>query len=235
MTMFTRRCSHHGPWQSGLANNIRIFLMLALLSSFFISGNAYGQTASVGQRHARTISPLNQVNPQWFLGDQPGSNAGRLLNTSASNVPHPGDQAFFSTVITIDGNPSDWPAVLTDPTNTKKAFKHDPFNALHIDDQWTGGSSDPDNISNWTWVNGNSNDKGDIANAGAVLLGCNLYFFGDRTATNGDAQIGFWFFLGGVAPVGDGSVASGFSGSHTNGDIFIISNFTNGGGNAQPS
>ena len=233
--MFTKRCSHHGPWRNGFASSIKISLMLILLSCLFISGNTYGQIASVGHKHAGAISPWDQANPQWFLGDQPGPNAGRLLNTSASNAPLPGDQAFFSTVITIDGNPSDWPAVLTDASHTKNAFKHDPFNILHVDDQWTGGSSDPDNISNWSWVNGNSNDKGDIANAGAVLIGCNLYFFGDRTATEGDAQIGFWFFLGGVGPVGDGSVASGFSGSHTNGDILIISNFTNGGGTAQPS
>jgi hypothetical protein len=146
-------------------------------------------------------------------------------------------QCTTAGIITVDGNPCDWPSVLNDAANTKKAFKHDPFDVLHIDDQWTGGSQDDDASphNDWTWIKGNANDKGDIANAGAVLLGCNLYFFGDRTAVNGDAQIGFWFFVTDVHQTGSGDTASGFAGEHSNGDLLIISNFTNGGGNAQPS
>lgn len=138
--------------------------------------------------------------------------------------------------ILIDGNPADWPGVLNNAANTKKAFKHDPFNAIGTDDQWTQGSkdTDPSPAANWKWVNGNSNDKGDIGNAGAVLLGTQLYFFGDRAAFNGDAQIGFWFFLNDVMPTGTGASASSFIGEHANGDLLIISNFTNGGGNIEP-
>ncbi|WP_143055598.1 SprB repeat-containing protein, partial [Flavobacterium terrigena] len=138
--------------------------------------------------------------------------------------------------ITIDGNPSEWPGVLNNAANTKKAFKHDPFNVIGTDDQWTQGSkdTDPSPTLNWKWVKGNSNDKGDIGNAGAVLLGTKLYFFGDRAAFNGDAQIGFWFFLNDVMPTGTGDSASPFVGEHANGDILIISNFTNGGGIVQP-
>ena len=146
-------------------------------------------------------------------------------------------QSSLHSQIIIDGDPSDWPAVLNNPANTKKAFKHDPFDVLHVDDQWTGGSSDTgaNPSTHWFWANGNSNDKGDIANAGAVLLGTKLYFFGDRTAANGNAQIGFWFFKDDVRPTGNGSGSSPFTGEHVNGDILIISNFVNGGGNAQPS
>ncbi|SEP54681.1 Ig-like domain-containing protein [Flavobacterium urocaniciphilum] len=138
--------------------------------------------------------------------------------------------------IVIDGNPSEWPGVLNNAANTKKAFKHDPFNATGVDDQWTQGSKDTDAspTTNWKWVYGNSNDKGDIGNAGAVLLGTKLYFFGDRAAFNGDSQIGFWFFLDDVMPTGSGASASPFTGEHSNGDILIISNFTNGGGIVQP-
>src|SRR5207249_4830948 len=137
----------------------------------------------------------------------------------------------------LDGSPAEWPAILNNAANTKKAFKHDPLNILHSDDQWTGGSQDGDAFPsvNWHWINGNSNDKGDIGNAGAVLLGTRLYFFGDRSATNGDAQIGFWFYLGGIHQIGDGTVSSGFAGEHVNGDLLIISNFTNGGGHAVPA
>jgi hypothetical protein len=144
--------------------------------------------------------------------------------------------ADAAAVPKIDGDPSEWPCILNNPANTKKAYQHDPFNALHIDNQWTGGSSDADvnPSTDWHWVFGNANDKGDIANAGAVLKGCTLYFFGDRGAANGDAQIGFWFFLDDVQPIGTGDVSSGFSGHHTAGDLLIISNFTNGGGTAAP-
>src|SRR5437763_16796036 len=77
----------------------------------------------------------------------------------------------------IDGNPSEWPGILNNVANTKKAFRHDPFNANGIDDGWTQGSQDgdADPSTNWHWVFGNSNDKGDIGNAGAILLGTKLY------------------------------------------------------------
>ena len=138
--------------------------------------------------------------------------------------------------IVVDGNPTEWPSTLNDPTNLKKAFRHDAFNANGTDDQWTRGSQDPDPYPaiDWNWVLGNSNDKGDIGNAGAILIGTKLFFFGDRAAVNGAAQIGFWFFLGGVKPSGNGLSSSPFEGEHTNGDLLIISNFTNGGGNAAP-
>ncbi|UYZ60856.1 T9SS type A sorting domain-containing protein [Hymenobacter latericus] len=129
--------------------------------------------------------------------------------------------------ITIDGNPGDWPAVLNQP-NYVSSFKVDANNTG--DDQFTNGSQDPDPISGWGWSLGNTNDKGDITNAGAALIGSKLYFFGDRTAINGVAQIGFWFFKNGVGPVTVNG-ANVFSGSHAVGDLLVLSNFTDGGGN----
>jgi PKD-like domain len=149
---------------------------------------------------------------------------------------------FISSSLTaqvpvIDGNPSEWPGILNNPANAKKAYAHDPFNQNGVDNQWTGGSSDADvnPSTDWHWVYGVTNDKGDIGNAGAVLIGCTLYFFGDRSAENGDAQIGFWFFIDDVQPIGTGVASSGFSGHHTAGDLLIISNFVGGGGNAVPT
>jgi hypothetical protein len=115
---------------------------------------------------------------------------------------------------------------LVNSTLTKKVFVHDPNNTN--DNQFTGGSADPDAISTWAWSNGNTNNKGDITNSGVVYLASTnqVAFFGDRTAINGDAQIGFWFFLGNVAPISGGT----FTGTHQEGDILVLSNFTNGGG-----
>jgi len=145
--------------------------------------------------------------------------------------------ALYAQTPVIDGNPAEWPAILMNAANTKKGFKHDPFQVNGVDDGWTQGTQDDDlSIPNeWRWVFGNSNDKGDIANAGAVLINGVLYFFGDRASFSGNSQIAFWFFKDNVAPVGAGSnPGTGFSGEHQNGDLLIISNFTNGGGNADP-
>lgn len=141
---------------------------------------------------------------------------------------------LWAQTITVDGQPADWPAVLNS-TNTTivKSFVHDAFQATGTDNSFTGGSSDVLDIPGWSWVLGNSNDKGDIANAGAALIGSTLYFFGDRAAVNGDAQIGFWFFHDKVAPTGTGASSSPFSGVHKVGDLLLLSNFTNGGGSAK--
>ena len=134
----------------------------------------------------------------------------------------------FSQTITIDGNPSDWGPVLGAGSSViVKSHVRDANDTN--DSQFTGGSQDPDLISEWSWSLGNTNDKGDISNAAAAIIDNKLYFAGDRTAINGDAQIGFWFLLGGVAPVNGGT----FSGSHVNGDLLALSNFTNGGGAVQ--
>jgi len=54
-----------------------------------------------------------------------------------------------------------------------------------------------------------------------------LVFGGDRFATNGDANIGFWFFQSAVSV---DTVTGDFHGNHVNGDLFIVSAFTGGGG-----
>jgi hypothetical protein len=73
---------------------------------------------------------------------------------------------------------------------------------------------------------GSANDKGDINNTGAYLNGCIFSVFADRTAINGDAALGFWAFKSPVSTNSDGT----FSGTHTEGDLLLISHFTNGGG-----
>ncbi len=90
----------------------------------------------------------------------------------------------------INGDPSDWTTVLRNRSFVT-AFKRDANNTN--DNQFTTGSHDPSLISTWGWSEGNTNNKGDITNAGAALIGSSLYFFGDRTSTNGSADIGFWF------------------------------------------
>ena len=138
--------------------------------------------------------------------------------------------AFFSSnlsaQIVINGQTSDW------SNQTYNAYSHDANSSN--DNQFTQGSKDEMQISGWNWSNGSTNNKGDITN-GAAILGVEnghniLYFAGDRFVNNGDAAIGFWFFKSPVSLVG--TTSGTFSGTHTNGDLLIVSHFTQGGGTA---
>lgn len=126
-----------------------------------------------------------------------------------------------------DGLTSDWNNFLT--TYPIHGYKLDPANAVNnTDDQFTGGSKDGQNVSQWNWSPGSANAKGDITNAAVVLTGtnnCILRFAADRTSDNGDASIGFWLFKSTISLNQNGT----FSGVHTNGDLLILSDFTSGG------
>src|SRR4051794_2431728 len=103
----------------------------------------------------------------------------------------------------------------------------------------SGGSKDVNDISQWAWsANDVAPDKNQITDAYAAayvgsgnLAGHTLLYFGqDRFDTSGDSNVGFWF----VQDPNFGLKADGtFSGQHQNGDIFVVSAFTNGG--AQPN
>jgi hypothetical protein len=110
-----------------------------------------------------------------------------------------------------------------------------------------GGSKDPQDIPNWAWKNaGGLPDKDNLQHSFAARYSlppdathcpsgssatCDLLYFGsDRFDNSGDAQQGFWFFQNKVTL---GSTSSGggfnFNGVHKNGDLLIISDFSNGG------
>src|SRR5215471_6290696 len=110
-----------------------------------------------------------------------------------------------------------------------------------------GGSKDPQDISNWAWKDGAGGipDKDNLLHAFAARYSlppsascpaggaatCEVLYFGsDRFDNSGDAQQGFWFLQN---RIGLGSTSSGggfnFTGVHKNGDLLIISDFSNGG------
>lgn len=93
-----------------------------------------------------------------------------------------------------------------------------------------GGSKDDLDIPNWRHTaTDQAPDKDEILDAYAAAYDSGgdlvLYFGADRFANNGDAQIGFWFFQSPVSLEADGT----FSGTHSIGDILVLSDFTNGG------
>ena len=105
-----------------------------------------------------------------------------------------------------------------------------------------GGSKDTNDIPEWTWTptpTPAAPDKDEILDAyvaayvnpnpddGVIKQGDTIVYVGmDRFANNGDANVGFWFMQDPTFGLNsDGS----FSGVHTNGDLFVLSGFGNGG------
>lgn len=101
----------------------------------------------------------------------------------------------------------------------------------------TGGSKDINDINQWQWKDqlGGLPDKDNLTNAYAAAYtdatgDLIIYFGADRFTTEGDAQIGFWFFksqvqtTGGIFTNGQGQPAV-----HQNGDILVLANMSNGG------
>ncbi|MBA2717642.1 MAG: hypothetical protein H0U52_00170 [Chloroflexi bacterium] len=97
-----------------------------------------------------------------------------------------------------------------------------------------GGSKDVNDISQWQYsANDVAPDKDEILDAFAAVYEKNgdtfVYFGADRFDGSGDAFIGFWFLQSNISLGANGS----FNGTHVNGDILVLSDFTNGGSVAE--
>jgi len=94
-----------------------------------------------------------------------------------------------------------------------------------------GGSKDPIDVTSWKCTSKSSPDKDTLTNGYAAAYsapnGDLVTIFGaDRFSTNGDANIGIWFFQQSVIC---NPATGAFSNKHTTGDIFVLSAFTVGG------
>jgi hypothetical protein len=129
--------------------------------------------------------------------------------------------------IAVDGSPCDW-----NSTNLSLIPIHTYIPDAHgngvVDNSFTQGSKDFYLATDLRWDITQTKAKTDIANAAVAIVDGNLYFAGDRTSNNGDAQIGFWFYLNGTAPQ-DSSGVKNFAPEHAVGDLLVLANFTNGG------
>ncbi|HEX7902712.1 MAG TPA: hypothetical protein VF487_02455 [Chitinophagaceae bacterium] len=133
--------------------------------------------------------------------------------------------------IVIDGNPCDWSST-NFATFAIKSYQLDKFGNGVVDSQFTQGSKDFFEAEDLRWSVSQTKAKNDIANGAAVLVGTNLYFAGDRTSNNGDAQIGFWFYLNGTGPHTRADGTQDFAPNHAIGDLLVLADFTGGGKNA---
>ena len=98
------------------------------------------------------------------------------------------------------------------------------------------GSKDTLNISPGWQCNkdNNVNSKIDIMNAYAASYraanGDKIIYFGlDKNKDNGNNNVGFWFLQGNASCVATSGSAP-FTGSHSDGDVLVVSAFTAGGG-----
>jgi hypothetical protein len=176
---------------------------------------------------ADAVTNLGQGGDDWANSAGTASGLTRAIATSA---PEAGQCSV-----------SGWPFVICDPPGTT-IFT-------------TGGSKDTNDVSQWKNTGGSVPDKDDITNAYAAAYNVTtgnsgaqphtwIYFGADRSANNGDSNIGFWFFQNSIGP-GSGNSSSGtpFTGVpcpsgetdcspgdlHRDGDVFIVSAFTQGG------
>jgi hypothetical protein len=150
-----------------------------------------------------------------------------LLSAAASAQITAGFELEGNAVSVAPNPPDDWDLIQNGTShaqvNTGIVLDMPPGN----DNAFYTGSSDLLDVPDWGWQLFSTPAKDNILHGGAALYNNDqIYFFGDRYATNGDAQIGFWFFKNAVGPNPDGS----FHGTHAVGDILLLSNFVNGGG-----
>ena len=136
------------------------------------------------------------------------------------------------------------------PAATLTASAHENDGALNATIFSGGGSKDIYGIQSgaWAWKDesGGLPDKDNLLHAYAArysvdpstecpvasgLTTCDVIYFGsDRYDNNGDATQAFWFLQNQIT-LGSNKVggALGFNGSHQDGDLLIISEFSNGG------
>ena len=92
-----------------------------------------------------------------------------------------------------------------------------------------GGSKDHHDLNDWAWSGTDvAPDKDELLDVFAAVYEADetiVYFGADKFDDSGDAQIGFWFFQDNVSLDADGT----FNGLHTEGDVLVLSDFTNGG------
>jgi hypothetical protein len=131
----------------------------------------------------------------------------------------------------VDGD--DWDQVFAGTDNAEvSTFITDPSDT-DTDTHFTGGGTkDHNDLTDWQHTQKKpSPPKDDITDAYAAAYvdpdddHVIVYFGMDRFANNGDAQIGFWFFQDEVSLNADGT----FTGIHTEGDVLVLSDFTQGG------
>src|SRR6185437_6409268 len=185
-----------------------------------------GSRRQTGEQRARARRPLAITAIVFFLFSI-------LMTYAVAPVSVLGahDVGLFE----LDGNADDQAAAGADWENGPEGAADDFFvgankEAAANDTTYftTGGSKDENNIPSWAITTTGSPDKDELTDAYAAVYQLQgdtwVYFGADRFDNDGTAQIGFWFFQNEIA-IKNGD----FTGTHHDGDVLIISEYTNGG------
>src|SRR5260221_34127 len=191
-------------------------------------------TASCTFKFTAVVTMMCLFMGAFFISDaqrvQQKTIAEQLVTTSPSPTCTAGPCTPAGTIV-VDGNPCDW-SLTNLNTFAVHSYQLDAFGNGVVDSQFTQGSKDFMEAEDQRWSVSQTKAKNDIANGAAVLVGNTLYFAGDRTSNNGDAQIGFWFYLNGTGPHTRADGTQDFAPNHAVGDLLILADFTGGGRNA---
>lgn len=174
---------------------------------------------------------------------------GNAVTDAATPPPYDWDKVYAQCGGTSTSTSVTCPSTNPGPIDgaSARAFIFDPVNSAS-DDIFTGGASkDGLPIDGWLWKNAKvGQPKDDLEHAYAVqyqsVKECSLsnatdcanhqlLFFGtDRFSNGGASDVGFWFLKSKVAETqtksGGGMT---FAGHHSDGDVLVLSTFTNGG------
>ena len=158
----------------------------------------------------------------------------------------------FNTV-QFGTNTDDWSVIYDDITN---GHHNGHYVAATFAGDAAGGNSDPttflgtsskdtDPISTWTWQAHSVQSKADIEHAYAAAYAVNgqtwLYLGMDRLDGSGTTTAGFWLVQdanfdmctglhqGSRGPNNNCTTSGTFTGQHTDGDLLVVSDFSNGG------
>ena len=173
----------------------------------------------------------------WTATDDCGNSASCSQSVPIVQSADTGDcgsEGPITSGFELDGNansvapnlPDDWDSVYTGGSNATSTTGVITDVPSKNDNSFTIGTKDIGDVSSWHHTTQSTPDKNDILHAGAAQYNSQLYFFADRYAVNGNAQIGFWFFKNDVHLLSGGT----FSGTHAIGDLLVLSNFVGGGG-----
>jgi len=200
-------------------------------TTLFLPGVILCAAVALAQTAPTTEMELDGKAGPVYASPPPPTNPFANCTYMVSGSPAGGQSCDYWNSINGTGASGSFPYTAT------KAYNHYLVNGFATGGNGTenftgGGSKDPNDVTQWKWLAGQTPDKDTITNGYAAgytspFDGHTILEFGaDRFATNGDANFGAWFFQQNVGPVAGGA----FSGAHVNGDLFLISAFTGGGG-----
>jgi hypothetical protein len=161
---------------------------------------------------------------------------GDVISSTTTSVGGVTQTVDWDTLFNANGGKKPLPAGFTASTFSRDLNVNANGSFDTSDDTtFTSGSKDTLPISTgWSCAaSANVNSKVDIMNAySTAFTAANghqiLYFALERNTNTGDGNVGFWFLQRAVDCDANGGTAS-FTGDHSDGDLLIVSAFTNGG------